>query len=298
MIDIESFQIFSTFAMAIFIEVMPFLAFGALISALVEVYVSQERMLRLIPKSVAGGIALGIGAGFILPTCECGVVPIVRRLIHKGVPSHISIAYMLAAPIVNPVVLLSTYMAFNGNETMVFARVGIAVIVAATMGLYARRFTNVIKESAKTNIHDHDHNHGGQTSLQKLKTVIIHAAGEFMEMGKYVIIGALASAAFKTFMPMDVMIALSENLIVSIIGMLILAILLSICSEADAFVASSFQSFPLGAKLAFIGIGPMVDLKLIGMYGATFKRELVFALIVGPTVLVFILSWLFEKIIV
>ena len=170
----ESFQIFSTFAMAIFIEVIPFLAFGALISALVEVFVSQERMLRLIPKNVAGGVALGIGAGFILPTCECGVVPIVRRLIHKGVPNHIAIAYMLAAPIVNPVVLLSTYMAFNGNKNMVFARIVIAVIVASIMGLYARRFTSVFGESTKNSLHDHhhkhhEHNHGGQTFLQSLK---------------------------------------------------------------------------------------------------------------------------------
>jgi len=295
-------QLFSTFALAIFIEVIPFLALGALISALVEVFVSQERMHRLIPKSVAGGLALGIGAGVILPTCECGVVPIVRRLIKKGVPPYMAIAYMLAAPIINPVVLLSTYMAFNWNASMVFARIGIAVIIATTMGLYTRRFTNVFKKSAKENIHhhhkNHEHDHSGESFLQKSKTVLIHAAGEFMEMGKYVIIGALASAAFKTFIPMDIMITMSENLTVSIIGMLILAILLSICSEADAFVASSFQSFPMGAKLAFIGIGPMVDLKLIGMYGATFKRGLVYALIIGPTLLVFILSWLFEKFLV
>jgi len=291
---------FSTFAIAIFIEVMPFLAIGALISAVLEVFVSQERMIKLIPKSVAGGVALGIGAGFILPTCECGVVPIVRRLIKKGVPPYMAIAYMLAAPIVNPVVLVSTYLAFNGNGTMVFGRIGIAVIVAAAMGLYARRFTNVFRESAKASLHNHhhghhDHNHSGETIKQKIKTVVMHAAREFMEMGKYVIIGAVVSAAFKTFIPMDIIIALSENLIVSIIGMITLAILLSICSEADAFVASSFQVFPMGAKLAFIGIGPMVDLKLIGMYGATFKKELVIALIVGPTILVFILSWLVEK---
>jgi hypothetical protein len=87
----------------------------------------------------------------------------------------------------------------------------------------------------------------------------------------------------------------SGNLLMSIVGMMILAILLSICSEADAFVAASFLTFPAGAQLAFVTIGPMVDLKLIGMYAATFQRKFVFALVLGPTVLILTLSWLFEQ---
>ena len=135
---IETFNIFSAIATAIFLEAMPFLAIGALFSATIEVFVSTERLLSCIPKSVAGGLALGIGAGFVLPTCECGVVPIVRRLMRKGVPPYIAIAYMLAAPIVNPVVLASTYLAFRGSLTMVGARIAVAAVVATLLGLYAR----------------------------------------------------------------------------------------------------------------------------------------------------------------
>lgn len=99
--------------------------------------------MRHIPKSTAGGLAAGIGSGFILPTCECGVVPIVRRLMRKGVPPFMAIAYMLAAPIVNPVVLASTYLAFRGSLTMVLARIAVAALTTTMLGLYARRLHDV-----------------------------------------------------------------------------------------------------------------------------------------------------------
>ena len=274
---------------------MPFLVIGAIFSATIEVFVSTERLLRCIPNSLVGGLVLGIGAGFILPTCECGVVPIVRRLMHKGVPPFIAIAYMLAAPIVNPVVLASTYLAFRGSLTMVLARIVLAALVATVLGLYARRLPKVlIHPQGQRDEHEHDYSH--QSFIQKIRSVMIHAAQEFMDMGKFLIIGAMAAAAFKTLLPENIMSFFTGNLLLSIMGMMILAILLSICSEADAFVAASFQSFPAGAHLAFVAIGPMVDLKLIGMYAVTFHRKMVLALVFGPSLLIFVLSWLFEQI--
>ena len=128
---------------------------------------------------------------------------------------------------------------------------------------------------------------------EKLRSVMLHSAGEFMDMGKFLIFGALAAAAFKTFLPAHIMSLFTGNLLLAIIGMMVLAILLSVCSEADAFVAASFQAFPAAAHLAFIAIGPMVDLKLIGMYMVSFNRRLVFALVFVPVVLVLGLSYLF-----
>jgi uncharacterized membrane protein YraQ (UPF0718 family) len=275
---------------------MPFLVVGAFFSATIEVFVSTERLLRCIPKSLLGGLALGIGAGFVLPTCECGVVPIVRRLMRKGVPPFIAIAYMLAAPIVNPVVLVSTYLAFRGSLTMVLARIVLAAVVATVLGLYARSLPNVLLDGKGSGRGGHAHDHSGQPFLQKIRSVMIHTAQEFMDMGKFLIIGAMAAAAFKTLLPENIMSFFTGNLVLSIMGMMILAILLSICSEADAFVAASFQTFPAGAHLAFIAIGPMVDLKLIGMYAVTFRRKMVLALVFGPSLLIFVLSWLFENI--
>jgi uncharacterized membrane protein YraQ (UPF0718 family) len=290
----ETFKVFSAIAAAIFIEAMPFLVIGALFSATIEVFISTERLLRCIPKSLIGGLVLGVGAGFVLPTCECGVVPIVRRLMHKGVPPFIAIAYMLAAPIVNPVVLASTHLAFRGSWTMLLARVALAGVVAAAVGLYARSLSNVLLNGKSAGNGAHDHDHTGQSFPQKIRSVMIHAAQEFMDMGKFLIIGAVAAAAFKTLLPENIMSLFTGNPLLSIAGMMILAILLSICSEADAFVAASFQAFPAGAKLAFVAIGPMVDLKLIGMYAVTFSRKMVLALVLGPCFLILVLSWLCE----
>ncbi|WP_289055317.1 permease [Carboxylicivirga marina] len=306
----ETFNLFAAIALAIFIEAMPFLVIGALFSSFIEVFVSTQRLLGMVPKNIAGGLALGIGSGFVLPTCECGVVPIVRRLMSKGVPPYIAIAYMLAAPIVNPVVLASTYIAFRGSFSMVFARIGLAVIVAAIVALISRQMASVVKplkvRSDKhdcdnpnhTHIHqhehshDHTHNHTHEPLGKKIVSTFRHAAVEFMDMGKYLILGALIAAAFKTFLPENAMAYFSGNLALSIAGMMLLAILLSICSEADAFVVASFVGFPVAAQLAFIGIGPMVDLKLIGMYGITFKRLMVVSLLVVPFIIIYLASLL------
>jgi uncharacterized membrane protein YraQ (UPF0718 family) len=217
---------------------------------------------------------------------------------NKGVPPYIAIAYMLAAPIVNPVVLASTYIAFRGSLGMVLARIFLAVLVATILALTARRLGNVVRsekpdKDGENNHHaHHKHNHIHQSLPQKIRMALVHAGQEFMDMGKFLILGAIIAAAFKTFIPGNIMTVFSENLSLSIAGMMVLAILLSVCSEADAFVAVSFVGFPAAAQLAFIGIGPMVDLKLIGMYGLAFQRRMVMALIIIPFVLIYIATLL------
>jgi len=177
---------------------------------------------------------------------------------------------------------------------MVLARIVLAAVVAAALGLYARWLPSVLLDGKGSGDGVHDHDHAGQSFPQKSRSVMTHAAQEFMDMGKFLIIGAVAAAAFKTLLPENIMSLFTGNPMLPIMGMMILAILLSICSEADAFVAASFQAFPVGAKLAFVAIGPMVDLKLIGMYAVTFHRRMVWALVLGPSFLIFVLSWLCE----
>jgi uncharacterized membrane protein YraQ (UPF0718 family) len=289
---------------------------GALLSAVMEVYLRQDLLARFVPKGFAGGVALGLGASLVLPTCECGVVPIVRRLIHKGVPPYVAIVYMLAAPILNPIVLASTFIAFRGDLSLVLGRVVIAVLVAVALGWFVRRKAGPsIKplpgpdgdqgsfgcndhiphegeslHSCGSSGHDEEafRSSGSRASHKaKLLQVLVHGAHDFLDMGKYLVLGALAAAFFKTFLPDGVFVFFSSNLLLSISGMMLLAILLSVCSEADAFVAASFVAFPPAARLAFVAIGPMVDLKLIGMYGAAFHRRLFLALLIGPTMIVF-----------
>jgi uncharacterized membrane protein YraQ (UPF0718 family) len=297
----DQFSIFSSIALAIFLEVMPFLAAGALLSGAIEVLVPPEKIVKRIPGSLIGGLSLGIAAGVVLPTCECGVVPIVRRLIRKGVPHHIAIAYMLAAPVLNPVVLISTYVAFRGSILMLLSRAFIAILVAAVVGVVVSRMSGALKWSASGDGDSHDeHDYGsgcctghgtpGRFVPGIIRDIFQHAARDFLDMGKYLIIGALAAAFFKTFLPQAVFDLLSENLIFSIGGMMLLAFLLSVCSEADAFVAASFAGLPGAAHLAFVNYGPALDLKLVGMYAGTFRRPVFLALLIGPTVMVFILS--------
>jgi uncharacterized membrane protein YraQ (UPF0718 family) len=293
----EQFRIFSSIAAAIFLEAMPFLAFGALLSGAIEVLVPSDKLLRRIPGGLLPGISVGIASGVLLPVCECGVVPVVRRLARKGVPLNIAVAYMLSAPILNPVVLISTFVAFRGNLIMVAGRAAIAIIVAGTAGVIVWKMERSTKhESDHDDVKEardhpkHEHVCTERKKSRKAIEILLHAGHDFLDMGKFLILGALAAAFFKTFLPQFVFDALSGNVILSVGGMMILAFLLSVCSEADAFVAASFAGLPAAAHLAFITYGPMLDLKLIGMYSATFSRRILLVLVVAPTILVFLLS--------
>lgn len=299
----EQLRILVSIAAAIVLEAMPFLAAGSLLSAIVEVCVSSERLVRLVPRSTLGRIGMGIGAGVVLPTCECGVVPVARRLLRKGLPASTTLAYLIAAPILNPIVLISTYVAFRGELAMVGGRAGVAGLVAFAVGWLMRGQAReqVLRDSAAPHGGDHDHaahTHGGHAhdghahdghahDHGRFRAVLHHAADDFLTMGAWLILGSLAAATLKVLMPPETFGLLEANQVVAIGGMMALAVALSVCSEADAFVAASFVTLPAIAHLAFITIGPMVDLKLIGLYLATFRRRTVWILLLVPTVLVF-----------
>jgi len=292
----ESFSTFSAIVASIFIEAMPFLALGALLSAIIEVYISADRLVRYLPKGITGSIAVGIGAGMILPTCECGVVPIVRRLISKGVPVPAAVAFMLSAPVVNPVVLVSTAVAFQGSIPMIAGRVAIVALVAAIVALAAHLIGRILLSDSRSDdgSHgeaDHGHNHADVNGLpvkgiRRIVDVLHHGAHEFVDMGKYLVLGAIAAGLFKTYLPQEVLLFFGREPTLEILGMMGLAVLLSVCSEADAFVAASFVAFSAASKLAFVTIGPMIDLKLIGMYAATFNRRFFWILMILPAILI------------
>jgi uncharacterized membrane protein YraQ (UPF0718 family) len=305
----ESVSIFSAVVAAIFIEAMPFLAMGALLSAIIEVFVPAERLIHYVPKGRGLGIALGVTAGMVLPTCECGIVPIVRRLMHKGVPAHVAVAYMLSAPIINPLVIASTWLAFQKNPKIVAARILAAAGIATVTALVADRMGKILvtppnpnsrTHTASNHAHTHDpmpdHYHLLDAPMKtrgKVMETLRQGAHEFIDMGSFLILGAVAAGLFKAFLPHNIVSVFTDTLFLEISVMMLLSILLSICSEADAFVAFSFRPFSAAAQLAFVTIGPMVDLKLIGMYAVTFRRRFFWFLVIGPTLLVLVLSLLF-----
>lgn len=300
---LQDVQLISRIAVSIVMEAAPFLFLGAMLSAAVDRYVDAERIARRIPSGTFGRMAAGLVGGLAMPVCECGSVPLARRLLEKGVPPLTAITYMLAAPVINPIVLLSTYIAFGGNLRMVLARVIVVAVSAALAGwlcgrgAYGTRHANPgLMTAPPHGGHAHIHAPHPVSAEGRAKSqvpdLLSSGAAEFLDMGKYLILGALAAAAFKVFLPWQLVQALAGSAFLSIFVLMLMAVLLCVCSEADAFVAAAFVYVPPAAQLGFIGLGAMVDLKLMGMYFAVFPKRTAWVLVIVPTVCVFGLSWL------
>ncbi len=296
----DSLTLFASFAVAIVLEAAPFLLAGSFLAALVERYAHAERVQRFAPKSLPLQLLGGSLLGLLLPTCECGVVPLVRRLLAKGAPPALAVTYLLAAPVVNPIVLLSTAVAYQGDMFVVAARLLLVLAPAMVLGAAANSIPKELLLRPEGNAAQgcgHVHapgcacGHEHETAKKPaLPAILEHTVAEFTGMLGFLVLGAMAAAAFKVFAPQQALLLLADSPYLAIAVMMGLAILLSICSEADAFVAASFMAVPQSAQLAFMGIGPMVDLKLIAMFLAVFHRRFVLALIVVPVLMVYVMS--------
>jgi uncharacterized membrane protein YraQ (UPF0718 family) len=277
-------EVFALIATSIIIEALPFVLLGSLVSALIEVYVPERALDRIagLPLSVQiPGAALG---GLAFPVCECGSVPVARRLIARGVHPSAGVAFMLAAPIVNPVVLLSTWIAYRGfgiGPQMVGSRalLGLVVAVAAGWALGGDKAAIVLRQAPSE---EHEHairSRGGG--------FIAHMSSEFAYMAKFVVIGAALAAALQTVVPQNIIAGLAGNTVIASLALMALAFVLSLCSEADAFVAISFTQFSPAAQLAFLVSGPVLDTKLGFLYGASFGARFVprLVMVVVPVVL-------------
>ena len=283
---------FSLTFLSILFEALPFVLLGALVSGLIEMFVSPQRMLRLIPKSALGQLAAGATIGVFLPVCECGVVVVVRRLLRKGMPLRMALAYLLAAPIVNPVVIVSTFAAFRGKPEWLFmpvARVGFGVGIAMAVGAWVGRgrFSGWVKVDAGAAEGNTDDPHAGLSVGGRISAACDHAVGEFLDVGRFLIAGALAAAVMQTLVPRSAVDSVAGHPLLAVGGMMALAVALNLCSEADAFVAAGLLRFSAVAKLAFLLLGPMFDVKLLVMYGLVFRRPLVRRLVVAILVSVF-----------
>lgn len=279
-------QNFSTVLISIILETIPFILLGAFISSLIQVFVSEQTISKLIPKNKFIGLLAASLMGFIFPVCECAIIPIARRLLRKGVPTGIVVTFMLAVPIVNPVVLLSTYYAFYSKPVMVLIRGGFglasAILIGFTVG-WLEEGKNPLKNSVmfpRPHIHDstcdcgHEHNYHNKSYKSKVLEIINHTSTEFYDIGKYLIFGAIISATFQTFVSRGNILAIGYDKNVSVIVMILLAFVISLCSEADAFVARSFMGqFTTGSIAAFLIFGPMLDIKNTLMLNATFKKK-------------------------
>ena len=283
---------------SITIEALPFILIGALVSAAAAVFVSGSvfhRIGRLPLRLQVPGVTL---AGFAFPVCECGSVPVARRLMMRGVHPAAALSFMLAAPIVNPIVLASTWVAYGGGQQgleMVGARAGLGLAVAVVAGwLIGRRAQDaLLRVGSEQAGSEHAHGHEGSWG-ERLAAFADHAASDFLFMGKFLVLGAALAAFMQTTVPQTFISPIADTPVLSALALMGLAFVLSLCSEADAFVAVSFTAFPFGSQLAFLVSGPMVDTKLAVLYGATFRRWFVVRLVMVIVPLILVGSLLFD----
>lgn len=287
-------SIFTTIFLGIFIEASPFLVAGSILSGLLEVYVGTKMISRFIPKNRVMAALSGSLLGFIFPVCECGVVPVTRRLYRKGIPPAVGISFLLAAPVVNPIVMLSTYSAFGWGPVL-YGRILISVAIAFVIGF---TFTNT--EPADILLPEviaghGEHHHPVKGFFPKLFTALSVGGDDFLDMVRYLIVGSMLAAAMQTFVPQSSLLAIGGGPVLSIIVLMVLAFVLSICSTVDAFIALSFSSaFTTGSVLAFLTFGPMVDIKSTLLFLSVFQRKTVIKMIGMATILSFTIALIFN----
>lgn len=311
---------------SIFFESLPFLLLGAFLSSIVETYVSNETIAKIIPKSKILGSIVGVFLGFFLPACDCAVIPVSKRLLKKKVPINVAISFMLASPIINPVVLLSTYNAFYRTDPEIFwYRLLFGIIIALLIGIIVGIIfgkkkviaNNLIdddgaeclhchKNEEKTEIEDdfkdleknchcHHEKHTHHSIKKDILSICRHTAYDLFEVVKYLMFGALIASLVQVLLPRNILVVFNNNQVLSIIILMLFAYLVSLCSTSDSFVGKSLLStFNKSSIIAYLLLGPMIDIKNTIVLFGNYKKSFVWTLIA----LIFIVIFLFSLLVV
>jgi len=280
--DDPALQTGATIFISIVVQALPFLVLGVVLSGAIAAFVPASFWKKALPKNPALAVPVAGAAGAVLPGCECASVPVANGLMSRGVAPAAALAFLLSAPAINPIVLASTFVAFPGEPMMVVARFIASLATAVIMGWLWLRFG----KAQWLRIGPRDHLVGSSS----WHTFRLTATHDFLHAGGFLVIGGLFAAALNVLVPQQWLAAVADQPILSVLVLAFLAVLLSICSEADAFVAASLTEFSLTAKLAFLVVGPMVDLKLISLQAGTFSGK--FATRFAPTT--FVLAVIFS----
>jgi uncharacterized membrane protein YraQ (UPF0718 family) len=251
-----------TIFVSVSIQALPYLVLGTLLSATITAFVPTRFFERALPRNRAAAVAVAGVVGCVLPACECGSVPVAAGLARRGVPFGAALAFLLSSPAINPVVLVATATAFSGRPAMVLARLVASLITAVVMGWLWLRLGRPewLRPAARVDPHT------GRGWAAFAAT----ARHDLVEAGGFLVIGAFAAALLNVLVPPVWLQRLAGSPVLAVLALAVLAVVLSICSEADAFVAASLSQFSLTARLAFLTVGPMVDLKLFAMQSGTF----------------------------
>ncbi len=285
---------FSYAFVSVLLEGVPFILLGTILSGLIDQFLPARFMTRLLPRNAFAAVCLGGVLGIIFPMCECGIVPVIRRLIAKGLPVSSAVAYMLAAPIVNPITALSTYAAFRGQGAAEFTalRLGLGFFVAVLAGLAVLNLPvgavlkKTILESVTLSGLAGEGGPSAHPLLRRLIGAMEAGVRDFLDVMVYFILGVGVASLFSTAVNQEIFLPLSLDDRLAIPAMMTLAGVLSLCSSSDAFIAATFVAFPAVAKLAFLVFGPMMDLKLVFIYSAVFTPRFVATLAIGLFVII------------
>ena len=311
----------------IMLEAIPFLLLGALISAIIEEFVSEERISKMIPKNRVLGSLVGIFLGLFIPACDCAVIPIAMRLKKKKVPTNVIVSFMLASPIISPVVLLSTFFAFGETEKMLLFglempklfvyRTIFGILVALVVGIILDIVCkdSVLKEEGSVVNHEHHHHHHHHEHIHtcnhhhegcscsaheketgpigRVKNIINIMYGDFMGIISYMAVGAILAATMQILLPISNIGGIVQNKYISTFIMMLLAFALSLCSTSDAFIARTFMnSLSKNSILAFILLGPMIDIKNTILLNKSFNKKFVIVLVASIFITVYLISCL------
>ena len=334
-----------TIFLSLLVEAIPFLLIGVLFSSMLLFFVDERALVEKVPKNPMLAAVCGSLLGFLFPVCECGNVPVARRLITQGAPTPFAIGFLLAAPTINPIVIWVTWVAFRDQPEIVVLRVVFSLLIATIIGYVfsfqkdlspivqptlARylKFNRPQKALAKGLLEGSEDKKeaavpsilkpgtyllggklGGQAVRMetaaveatlpaysprkpfwdKMRLVIENSIQELRELGAVLVLGSAIAAAIQVLAPRELILSLGIGPIVSILTMLVLATVVSICSTVDSFFALSFaSSFTSGSLLAFLVFGPMIDLKGIGLMLSIFKPKAVIYLFVLAAQLTFL----------
>ncbi len=284
-INLLKLQALNTVFISILIQAFPFILFGVIVSSIIQVFISSETIVKLFPEKIGLGFVAAIFSGLLFPVCDCAVVPVAARLERKGVPVPTVVAFMLAAPLMSPLSIASTFYAFPGQPSVAIYRVILGIIISVVVGLTFWIFPEekqiTLNRLAAVNCKCGYCSTGtSKTLTSKVEAVFKHAGSEFFEVGRFIIIGAFLSSLVQTLLPKDILLKIGGGSAASIIIMLLSAFILSVCSTSDAFIARTFvNQFPMASVMGFMVLGPMIDIKNVLMLLGNFKKRFVAKLV-------------------
>ena len=260
-------QDFLTLTLSIIIEATPFLILGIITSSLIRRFLPPARLVKLLPKqAILRRFLLSI-VGMALPVCECGNVPVARSLLAHGLKPADVISFLFAAPILNPITIIATVSAFHFQPHMVWWRVIFALIIVHSVAALVARLKpdHILQPAFRATCHSH-------RQPPRFHRLLGEGRTEFWQLFTMLALGAMIAAATQVFIPRDIINALGGDIVFSVIAMIALGFVVSICSSVDAFFALAYaSSFTTGSLLAFLLAGPMIDIKLIMLMKTTFR---------------------------